>query len=366
MSSSRGFASDNNAGIHPEILVAIARANTGHARAYGDDAWTAGADQHFKRHFGERARAFPVFNGTGANVLALRSILQPYQAVICTDTSHIQVDECGAPEAFTGCKLVAVAGVDGKLTPEGVEKALKGRGDQHHVQPRVISISQTTELGAVYTAAELKALTDFAHAHGLLVHLDGARISNAAAALGLPFRAFTTDVGVDCLSFGGTKNGLLLGEAVVFLNPALGEDFRFHRKQGMQLSSKMRFISAQFEAYFSAESAGTASGNAETDELWLRSANHANRMGARLAAAVKDIPGIRISRPVQANAVFAFIPKAALVPLQQEYFFYPWSETALPIDGRDCLEVRWMASFDTTEEDITGFANAIRRCPFLC
>ena len=336
---SRHFASDNNAGIQPEILQAIADANVGHAQAYGADSWTARAEARFRELFGAQSQSFLVFNGTGANVLSLSALTRSYHAVICADLAHIEVDECGAPEKFTGCKLVRVPAPDGKLTPASIEPRLGKPGDQHHVQSRVISITQSTEYGTVYTPEEIRALSGFAHQHGLYLHLDGARISNAAASLGIPVAEFTREAGVDVLSFGGTKNGLLGAEAVVFLNPELAHDFKYVRKQGMQLASKMRFAAAQFLAFFQ-------------NDLWLKSAAHANRMASLLAREVSTVPGVRITQKVEANAVFATLPESAVSRIQERYFFYLWNEAI--------TEARWMCSFDTTEEDVAGFAQAIR------
>ncbi len=336
----RSFASDNNAGVHPEILAAIAAANDGHVRAYGDDPYTARAVECFRDHFGPATEVFFVFNGTGANVLGIQALTRPHEAVICADFAHINVDECGAPEKFTGCKLLGVPAPAGKVTAEAVAGRLRGIGDQHHVQPRVVSISQSSEYGTVYTPAETSALADYCHANGLLLHMDGARISNAAAALGLPLRALTAAAGVDVLSFGGTKNGLLGGEAVVFFDPALADRFRFLRKQAMQLSSKMRFLGAQFAALLG-------------DDLWLRSARHANAMARRLADGLRVIDGVTITQPVDANAVFALLPPSHVAALQSEAFFYVWDE------GR--TEVRLMASFDTTEDDVDRFVAAVTR-----
>ena len=249
----RGFASDNNAGIHPALLEAIREANSGHVVAYGDDVYTRRAEITFREHFGQQAEVFFVLTGTGANVLSLASVTRSYHAIICAETAHIQVDECGAPEKFTGCKLISIPTPDGKLTVEKIAEHLHVFGIEHHVQPRVISISQPTEMGTVYTPAEIRALAELAQNSGLLLHMDGARLANAAVSLDLPFKAFTTDAGVDVLSFGGTKNGMLFGESVVFLNSAVAPDFKYLRKQSMQLASKMRFISAQFEAYLSTE-----------------------------------------------------------------------------------------------------------------
>jgi threonine aldolase len=331
----RSFASDNYAGAHPEILEAIAVANGGHQVAYGDDAYTAALQDVFRGHFGDRAEVFPVFNGTGANVVGLQSMTRRWDAVICTTSAHINVDECGAPEKVAGIKLLPVPTDDGKLTPELVDSQAWGWGDQHRAQPTVVAITQSTELGTVYTADEIGALCDHAHARGMLVHLDGARICNAAAALDVPLRAFTTDVGVDVLSFGGTKSGLLFGEAVVVLNPDSAAGLPYLRKSAMQLCSKMRFLSVQFEALLGGD-------------LWLRNARHANEMARRLAAAVEGFDGVRIVRPVQANAVFAVLAADVTQRLQERQRFYTWDEHT--------GEVRWMTSFDTTEADIESFA----------
>jgi threonine aldolase len=335
----RGFASDNYSGIHPEVLAAIAAANVGHQTAYGDDPHTARLQEVFRDHFGPQSAAYPVFNGTGANVVALQAMTSRWASVVCTSTAHIHVDECGAPEKVGGLKLLPVPTLDGKLTPELLDVEARGFDDVHRAQPQVVSITQSTELGTAYSVAELAVLCDHAHRLGMRVHMDGSRIANAAATLGAPLRAFTTDVGVDVLSFGGTKNGLMLGEVVVVLDPAAAPQVAYVRKSSMQLASKMRFVSAQFEALL-----GT--------DLWLRSASHANAMARRLEAAVRDLPGLWLQRPVQANAVFAVLPKAVTARLQQRFRFYTWNETT--------GEVRWMASFDTTEADIDAFATAIR------
>jgi len=334
----RGFASDNYAGVHPEILAAIALANGGHQIAYGEDQYTEHLQTVFRKHFGERAEAYPVFNGTGANVVALQALLPRWGAVIAAESAHINVDECGAPEKIAGIKIHTVPTPDGKLTPELIDLQAWGWGDEHRAQPLAVSITQNTELGTLYTAEEIKAICDHAHEHGMLVHLDGSRLANAAAALGLPLRAFTTDAGVDVLSFGGTKNGLLLGEAVVVLNLERVRDLKYLRKMSMQLASKMRFVSVQFEALLAGD-------------LWLRNASHANAMAKRLEAAVAGIEGVTLVRPVQANAVFAILPREVSERLQKSYRFYFWDEQT--------GEVRWMCSFDTTEADIDAFAAAI-------
>lgn len=335
----RHFASDNNAGAHPDVLAAIARANQGHVAAYGDDPYTEAALQRFRQHFGPEAEAFLVFGGTGANVLGLQAVTLPHQAVICPESAHIDQDECGAPERFTGCKLLTVATPDGKLRPADIEPHLVGIGFEHHVQPRVVSISQTSELGTVYTPDEIRSLAASAHGHGLLLHMDGARLANAAAALQTDLRTLTTDAGVDLLSFGGTKNGLLGGEAVVFLNTRAPEHFKYIRKQGMQLASKMRFLAVQFEALLGGD-------------LWRRNAAHANAKARRLADAVRTLPGVRITQAVEANAVFAVVPAQVIAPLQRRYHFYVWNQRQ--------SEVRWMTAFDTTDEDVDGFVAALR------
>ena len=337
--SARGFASDNAAGAHPEVLAAMARVNEGHVTAYGADEHTARAHARLKRELGETANPFFVFGGTGANVTALSAVLQPQEAVICAETAHINVDECGAPERHAGCKLLPVQTPDGKLTPALIQPLIKGIGVEHHVQPKVISISQSTEYGTVYTPSELSALSAFAHQLRMLLHVDGARLANAAASLGVSLKAMTADAGVDLLSFGGTKNGAVGAEAVVFFREEPARKFRFIRKQGTQLPSKMRFVAAQFEALL-------------TDELWLRSARHANAMARRLADGVRGVPGVTITQPVEANAVFAILPPERIAPLQEKFFFYVWDEQK--------HEVRWMTAWDTTKEDVDRFVEAVR------
>jgi threonine aldolase len=336
----RSFASDNNAGVHPEIIKAIKAANDGHVLAYGNDAFTARATKLFHKHFGPDIAVYFVFGGTGANVLGLKAITKSYQTIICAETAHVHVDECGAPENFTGCKLVLVPTTDGKLRVEQIKPLLYGIGVEHHVQPGVISISQATEMGTVYTKKELKTLASFAHDNGMLLHVDGARIANAAVSLGVAFREITTEAGVDVLSFGGTKNGMMYGEAVVFFDQSLAADFKYIRKQGMQLPSKMRFVTAQFEALLS--------GN-----LWRRNAMHANRMAQILGGELAKLSQIKITQPVETNGVFATIPKKHIPALQKKYFFYVWDE--------EISEVRLMASFDTSEEDIRDFVKFVRK-----
>jgi threonine aldolase len=336
--TTRSFASDNNAGVHPEVLAAIARANQGHVVAYGDDDYTRSAVAKFEEHFGSGTDVFFTFNGTGANVLGLQALNRPYHAVLCSDYAHIYTDECGAPEKHVGSKLIPLPHREGKITVEQVRHAYHGIGDQHHVQARVISITQSTEMGTVYQPQEIQALARFAHEHEMFLHMDGARIANAAASLGQTLRQATRDLGVDVLSFGGTKNGIMGGEAVVFFDRVLSGDFLYLRKQGMQLASKMRFIAVQFEALL-------------TNDLWRRSAEHANRMARVLEAEVRKIPQVRIVWKVEANGVFAQIPQPAIPRIKERYFFYPWIE--------DEGIVRWMCSFDTTEEDIQDFARVV-------
>jgi threonine aldolase len=338
MSERPGFASDNHAGVHPEVMAAIAAANDGHAAAYGADPWTVRAQQRFREHFGAAAHAFPVFNGTGANVLCLEALTLPWQGIVCARSAHLHVDECGAPER-AGRKLLVVDTPDGRLTPELVAPLLVRIGDEHAVQPRVISVAQSTELGTVYDPDAIAALAEWAHAHGLLVHVDGARLCNAAAALGVPLRALTTDAGVDALSFGGTKNGTMGAEAVVLLRDDAADGFRYRRKQAMQLASKMRFISAQLDALLAGD-------------LWRRSAAHANAMARRLAGAVGDVPGVRITQPVEANAVFAILDPHAMERLQRAWPFYVWNDNT--------GEVRWMTAWDTAPEDVDAFAADVR------
>jgi threonine aldolase len=334
----RGFASDNYAGIHPEVLAAIGAVNDGHEVAYGDDTETARLQEIVRSEFGDHANVFPVFNGTGANVVALSAVCSRWEAVICADTAHINCDEGGAPEKVAGLKLHLVPTPDGKLTPALVDLHAWGFGDVHRAQPRVVSITQSTELGTVYTPDEIRALADHAHEHGMALHLDGARIANAAASLGVSLRAITTDVGVDIVSFGGTKNGAMLGEAVIVLNPALRDAIPFLRKSSMQLSSKMRFVSAQLTALL-------------TDQLWRRNAEHANAMAQRLAGHVAGIPGVVLTRPVQANALFPVLPADVTERLQKRFRFYTWNQHT--------GEVRWMCAWDTTIEDVDAFAAAV-------
>jgi len=339
----RGFASDNYAGVHPEMLAAIAAANEGHQVAYGGDVYTARLKEVMAEHFGEGVEAFPVFNGTGANVVGLQSMLPRWGAVICTQTAHIHTDENAAPERVAGLKLLTVPAPDGKLTPELIDREAWGWGDEHRAQPLAVSITQTTELGTAYTVAEVAAIADHAHERGMTLHMDGSRIAIAAAHLGVGLREFTADAGVDVLSFGGTKNGLMFGEAVVVLNPSrnppVSAGLTFLRKLDMQLASKMRFVSAQLIALL-------------TGDLYLRSAGHANAMATRLREAVEGLPGLTITQPTQSNAVFAILPPGVADRLRETFRFYDWN----PSTG----EVRWMCAFDTTEADVDAFAAAIK------
>ena len=338
MKPARSFASDNNAGIHPEVLKAISAANQGHVVGYGDDLYTHSAVQKFKQHFGRDIDVFIVFNGTAANCLSLMALTDSYHAVMCAEAAHIYTDECGAPEKFTGCKLTPIPAPDGKLTVESVRHAYRGIGDQHHVQPRVISITQATEMGTVYKPEEIMALARFAHDRDMFLHMDGARIANAAASLGLNLRQATRDLGVDALSFGGTKNGLMGAEAVVFFDKKLSRNFHYLRKQGMQLASKMRFMSVQLDTLLS-------------NDLWLKNAQHANRMARLLQREISKIPQVKIVYKVEANGVFARIRQHAIAKLQKRYFFYVWNE--------EQSVVRWMCSFDTTEGDVQKFAQFV-------
>ena len=344
--SIRGFASDNYSGVHPEVLAAITAANDGHQIAYGDDVYTARLQEVFARHFGEGVEAFPVFNGTGANVVGLQSMLPRWGAVVAASTAHINVDEGGAPERVAGIKILHVPTDDGKLTPELIDREAWGWGDEHRAQPLVVSITQSTELGTLYTPDEIRAIADHAHSLGMRLHLDGARISNAAAALDLPLRAFTRDVGVDVLSFGGTKNGAMIGEAVIVLDPAASEGLTYLRKLNMQLASKMRFVSAQLVALLEGD-------------LYLRNARHANAMAARLRGAVEagiadgSIQGVAFTQPTQANGVFATLPEGVADRLRESFRFYDWDAAR--------REVRWMCSFDTTEDDVDAFVAELSR-----
>ena len=336
----RGFASDNNAGMHPDILKELISVNKGHVIGYGHDIYTEQALNIFKDHFGADTETFFVFTGTAANVLGLSGITRSWNSVLTASTAHLEQDECGAPEKFIGCKVLTVDSPDGKVNPELLEKHMHGFDFEHHSQPKVISVTQSTEMGTVYTASEIKKIADFAHSRGMLLHMDGARIANAAMSLGLPFKKFTTDAGVDVLSFGGTKNGMMFGEAICYLKPGLSGDFKYIRKQGMQLASKMRFISAQYIAYF-------------RNDLWKKCATHSNAMAKMLADKLNNFNEITVTQPVQSNGVFVIMPSAVAEKMCEHYFFYPWNEKA--------SEYRLMTSWDTTEEDIEGFVTLLKK-----
>ncbi|HAM08874.1 MAG: threonine aldolase [Bacteroidetes bacterium GWE2_41_25] len=336
----RGFASDNNAGIHPDILNEIISANIGHVTGYGSDIFTVQAHKVFKEQLGSDAEIFFVFTGTAANVLSLTSITRSWNSVITASTAHLDQDECGAPEKFMGAKVLTVDTPDGKITPKMLEKHMHGIDFEHHSQPKVISITQTTEMGTIYSVDEIKEIAGFAHSNKMFLHMDGARLANAAVYLGLPFKAFTTDAGVDVLSFGGTKNGMMFGEAICFLKPGLSEDFKYIRKQGMQLASKMRFISAQYIAYFH-------------NDLWKKCASHSNRMAKIMAEKLGEIKDVKITQPVQSNGIFIIIPAAVAEKIRKHYFFYPWNDKI--------SEYRLMTSWDTHEEDINNFIKILRK-----
>ncbi|MBS1697374.1 MAG: low specificity L-threonine aldolase [Actinobacteria bacterium] len=340
----RGFASDNYSGIHPEVLAAIVAANGGHQIAYGEDLYTERLQEVFRQHFGEGVEAFPVFNGTGANVTGLQAMLPRWGAVISATTAHINVDEGGAPERIGGFKILSVPTDDGKLTPELVDREAWGWGDEHRAQPLVVSITQSTEVGTLYTAEEIRALADHAHERGMKLHVDGARLSNAAAALDLPLRAFTRDAGVDVLSFGGTKNGAMLGEAIVVLTPGAADGLTYSRKFNMQLASKMRFVSAQLIALLEGD-------------LYLRNARHANAMAQRLRSSLEagiadgSIQGVGFTQQTQSNGVFATLPDGVADRLRETFRFYDWDAAR--------NEVRWMCGFDTTEADIDALVSLV-------
>lgn len=335
----RGFGSDNHAGIHPVILKSFSDANIDHAPSYGTDEWTERTQNIFREHFGPQAQTFFVFNGTAANVTALRAMTRPYQAVLCADVAHVNVDECGAPEYFAGIKLQTLPTTQGKITLKALEDSYIRRGDQHFSQSAVLTLTQPTELGTVYSIEEIKELVDWAHRRHMTVHMDGARLANAAAYLKKSFREITTDLGVDVVSFGGTKNGLMMGEAVIFLNKDLARDFKYIRKQSAQLPSKSRFLACQFEAYL-------------TNDLWRDIAEHSHKMAQELYRGLKDIPEVQISHPPQSNAVFPLLPQAWVKALREYYFFYVWNEHS--------FECRFMTSWDTQSQDIQGLISKIK------
>ncbi|HYC84197.1 MAG TPA: low specificity L-threonine aldolase [Chryseosolibacter sp.] len=334
----RTFASDNYAGVHPEVMDALIKANAGHAASYGADPYTQSATEKFRAVFGKDTEVFFVYNGTSANVLGLGALTRSFNSVICSELAHINVDESTAPEKFLGCKLITIPTRDGKIYPEDIEARIQRIDDQHHPQVKVISISQTTEYGTTYSIEHIRQISKIAKKHNLFLHMDGSRISNAAVSLNSDFSTFTKESGVDVLSFGGTKNGMMFGEAVVFFDPALATFFKYSRKQGMQLHSKMRFIAAQFDRLL-------------TDNLWMKNAAHANRMGAYFAQKLAEIPAVKVTQSVDANAIFAIIPAHVIPVLQAEHFFYIWNERT--------FECRLMCAFDTEKQDIDRFVEKL-------
>lgn len=334
----RSFASDNNSGVHPQVMEALHQANLDHALGYGDDRWTEEAVRKIRETFTPDCEPLFVFNGTGSNVVALQLMTRSYHSIICAETAHIYVDECGSPVKMTGSQIRPIATLDGKLTPELIRPYLHGFGDQHHSQPAAIYLSQCTELGTIYTPEELKAITALAHEYGMRVHMDGARIANACASLHLSLKELTVDCGIDVLSFGGTKNGLMMGECVVIFDDTLKSEARFVRKQSAQLSSKMRYLSCQFTAYL-------------TDDLWLKNASHANALAQRLYEALRRCPDVRFTQKAESNQLFLTMPRPVIDRLLQSYFFYFWNEAA--------DEIRLVTSFDTTEEDVDAFISLL-------
>jgi len=378
----RSFASDNNAGVHPRVMEAVVAANSDHAVGYGDDPWTRRAVAAIRATFGfgdgdedggglgegngsgkwfgggaidvsgdgaAVCEPLLVFNGTGANAIALQAATRPFNSIVCAATAHIYVDECGAPARMTGCQLTPVETPDGKLTPALIAPLLHVVSVEHHSQPAVAYISQTTELGTVYTRTEIRALADFLHSHGMLLHMDGARLANACVALGCSPREITVDAGVDVLSFGGTKNGMMAGEAVVAFRAELARDMRYIRKQSAQLASKMRYMAAQWPPYLGPER--PAGGVAGDRPLWLACARHANEMAARLAEILARTPGVRLTQRVESNQIFCIVPPELLARLRERYFFYMWNDAA--------GEARFVTSWDTTPDDIAEFARIV-------
>ena len=335
----RSFASDNNSGVHPLVMDAVIKANENHAVGYGDDPWTAAAVTKIKEIFGEKASPFFVFNGTGANSVALQAVTRSFNSILCAETAHINVDECGAPGRMTGCAIFTIPTPDGKLTPELIKPHLHNFGVCHHSQPKVVYISQVTELGTIYTIEEVKAIADLLHAHNMYLHMDGARLANACAFLNCSMKQVTVDAGVDVLSFGGTKNGMMMGEAVVAFSPDIAENLMYFRKQSAQLASKLRYLSAQFIPYLE-------------NNLWLENAMKANLAATKLADIMKQYPQICFTQKIESNALFFTIPTEALRKLQEEYFFYMWNE--------EQNEARLVTSWDTTGEDIAGFEESLK------
>lgn len=335
----RSFASDNNSGVHPLVLEAIIQANVDHAVGYGDDPWTANAEKKLKEVFGNEASAFFVFNGTGANSVALQAVTRPFNSIICADTAHIYVDECGAPARMTGAALIPIPTSDGKLTVDQIRQKLTNFGVCHHSQPKAVYISQVSELGTVYTVEEVKAIADLLHAHGMYLHMDGARLANACAFLNCDMRKITVDAGVDILSFGGTKNGMMMGEAVVSFRPEITENLAYYRKQSAQLASKLRYLSAQFIPYLE-------------NNLWLENAMKANIAASKLYHILKEYPEIKFTQKPETNQLFFAAPAEVARLLREKYYFYFWNEAI--------YEIRLVTSWDTTGEDIAGFEQELK------
>jgi len=334
------FASDNNAPAHPAVMNAIVSANKGHTLAYGADYYTERAVEKFRQVFGENCEPFFLFTGTGANVLSVAALTEPYNAVICARSAHLNEAECGGPEKYAGVKLFTVPSETGKITVSDIEMFLNHQGDQHHAQPKVVSLTQATDFGIHYTAGEVAEICDFAHSRNMYVHMDGARIYNACSALGVSLKEMTTDTGIDALSLGGTKNGLLSAEAVLFFKPELSDGFKYIRKQGMQLASKMRFLAVQMEALL-------------IDDLWLRNAQKANQMAEILAEGLRRIPDIILSREVQTNMVFCILPPQCISVIREKYLFYVFDEIT--------SEVRLVTNYDTSENDVRGFLEVTKK-----
>lgn len=341
----RSFASDNNSGVHPSIMEAVIKANEDHAIGYGDDPWTAAATEKIRSIFGEEATPFFVFNGTGANSVALQAVTRPFNSILCAETAHINVDECGAPGRMTGCAIVTIPTPDGKLTPELIRPRLHNFGVCHHSQPKAVYISQVSELGTVYTIEEVRAIADLLHAHNMYLHMDGARLANACAYLNCTMKQLTVDAGVDILSFGGTKNGMMMGEAVVSFRPEITENLPYYRKQSAQLASKQRYLSAQFIPYLE-------------NNLWLENAMRANISAAKLADVLRQYPQIQFTQKVETNQIFFTIPSGPLKKLQERYFFYMWNE--------ENNEARLVTSWDTTGEDIARFEQDLKEIMREC
>lgn len=335
----RSFASDNNSGVHPLVLETLNRVNQDHAIGYGDDPWTAEAICKIREVFTPDCEPLFVFNGTGSNAVALQLCTRPYNSIICAETAHIYVDECGSPAHMTGCQIRPINTPDGKLTPKLILPYLCNFGEQHHSQPGAIYISQCTELGTIYKPSEIRALADLVHSYGMYVHMDGARLANACVALNVGFKELTVDCGVDVLSFGGTKNGLMIGESVIVFNPALKKEAYFIRKQSAQLASKLRYLSCQFTVYL-------------TDDLWRKNATHANQMAQKLYEGLKILPNVHFTQKIESNQLFLTMPRYAINKLLENYFFYFWNESI--------NEIRFVTSFDTTEEDIDELLKAVK------